>query len=136
MLLLERITASDGPAIEAGATVRPAAWYLDERGAMPAWVGIELMAQAVAAQVGLKARLEGNRPKPGVLLGSREFRASFASVRPGTRLRIAARQVLLDESGFGAFDCKVFAGAEEFCAATLKVYQPEDFEAFLMQATA
>ena len=38
-------------------TPRADAWYADADRALPAWFGIELMAQTVAAHVGLTARL-------------------------------------------------------------------------------
>src|SRR5256885_1977578 len=43
MLLLREVLACDGDSITVGATVPRAAWYLDEHGAMPAWIGLELM---------------------------------------------------------------------------------------------
>jgi predicted hotdog family 3-hydroxylacyl-ACP dehydratase len=131
MLWLEGVSAGDENAIEAHATVPAAAWYLDARGAMPAWIGIELMAQAVAAHVGLRGWLAGTPPKPGVLLGSRVYRASASSVPAGTRLQVTARSSYRDESGFGAYDCAIRSGAGTFAEATLKVYEPADFQAFL-----
>ncbi|MBN3729222.1 ApeP family dehydratase, partial [Burkholderia sp. Ac-20379] len=59
MLLLDAIVACTQEAVEAHASVRPDAWYADAGGAMPAWIGIELMAQAIAAHVGLLAMRDG-----------------------------------------------------------------------------
>jgi predicted hotdog family 3-hydroxylacyl-ACP dehydratase len=131
MLWLDGVSAGDETAIEAHATVPAAAWYLDARGAMPAWIGIELMAQAVAAHVGLRGWLAGTPPKPGVLLGSRAYRASASSVAGGTRLQVSARSAYADESGFGAYDCAIRSSAGSLAEATLKVYEPADFGAFL-----
>ena len=134
MLLLERITASDGSGVEAQAEISPSGWYVDESGAMPGWIGLELMAQAAAAQVGLEAWFEGRAAKPGVLLGTRNFQANSPAAAAGTKLRVTARSSLLDEDGFGAFECAVYDGPKELFSATLTVYQPADFAAFLEQA--
>lgn len=134
MLWLEGVSAGDDSAIEAHATVPGAAWYLDEQGGMPAWIGIELMAQAVAAHVGLRGWLAGTPPKPGVLLGSRAYRASASSVPPGTRLQVSARMSYSDESGFGVYDCAIRCVSGHLASAALKVYQPADFAAFLQSA--
>jgi predicted hotdog family 3-hydroxylacyl-ACP dehydratase len=134
MLWLEGVSAGDDSAIETHATVPAAAWYLDAQGGMPAWIGIELMAQAVAAHVGLRGWLAGTPPKPGVLLGSRAYRASASSVPPGTLLQVSARMSYSDESGFGVYDCAIRSLSGHLASAALKVYQPADFAAFLQSA--
>lgn len=136
MLWLQGVAAGDASAIEAYATVPAAAWYLDERSCMPAWIGIELMAQAVAAHVGLRGWLAGRPPRPGVLLGSRAYRANAASVPAGTRLAVSAKASYADESGFGAYECAIRSAAGPVASATLKVYEPADFEAFLRSGAA
>jgi predicted hotdog family 3-hydroxylacyl-ACP dehydratase len=135
MLLLERVVSENEKSIVAGTTIPEAAWYLDEQGGMPAWIGIELMAQAVAAHAGLRGRRSGKPPKRGVLLGCRAYRAKAPRAAAGAVLKIVANMTLLDESGLGAYDCSIESNAEEFATATLKVFEPEDFEAF-MKASA
>lgn len=49
---------------------------------MPAWFGIELMAQAIAAHVGLLSMRDGNPARPGVLLGSRKYEAHTPAFAP------------------------------------------------------
>ncbi|MEX3833425.1 beta-hydroxyacyl-ACP dehydratase, partial [Paraburkholderia sp. BR14263] len=67
MLLLDSVAACSDESLTALAGVRADAWYADEQGAMPAWIGIELMAQAIAAHVGLLSMREGKPARPGVL---------------------------------------------------------------------
>lgn len=136
MLWLERLVAAADDAVEAAATVPSGAGYLDPEPGMPAWLGIELMAQAVAAHVGLRGWREGKPAKPGVLLGCRRYRSSVAAFQPGARLRISARLAYRDESGFGAYDCTIADFGTELASATLKVYEPPDFEAFLRAGAA
>ena len=133
MLLLDRVFSENEKSIVAGTTVPEAAWYLDEQGGMPAWIGIELMAQAIAAHAALRGRLNGKPPKRGVLLGCRAYRARTPRAPAGALLKVVANLTLFDESGLGAYDCSIESNSEEFAAATLKVFEPEDFEAFMNQ---
>ena len=41
-----------------------------------------------------------------------------------------------DESGFGAYECTIADHRTELASATLKVYEPPDFEAFLRAGEA
>jgi predicted hotdog family 3-hydroxylacyl-ACP dehydratase len=134
MLLLDRVVATDEMSIEAERTVPAQAWYLDEGGAMPAWVGIELMAQAIAAHASLRSRALGEPPKRGLLLGTKAFRAAVPRVAPGEHLRVVARVLFRDDGGFAAYDCAIRSQAGELASATLKVFEPPDFEAFIQQA--
>ena len=136
MLWLERLVAAADDVVEASATVPPGAGYLDAEPGMPAWLGIELMAQAVAAHVGLRGWRDGKPMKPGVLLGCRRYHSKVASFAPGAQLRVAARLAYRDESGFGAYDCTIADQHAELASATLKVYEPPDFEAFLRSVGA
>jgi predicted hotdog family 3-hydroxylacyl-ACP dehydratase len=134
MLWLQSVTAADDTGIEAHATVPAEAWCLDADGAMPAWMGIELMAQAIAAHAGLRGRLLGKPTRPGVLLGTRSYRADSPSFPAGARLLVSARIASADESGFGAYECSIRGPAGPLASATLKIFAPEDFAAFLQSA--
>ena len=136
MLWLDGLIAGGEDSVEATATLPADAWYRQEAPGMPAWLGVELMAQAVAAHVGLRGWLAGKPPKPGVLLGCRTYRVQASSFPQGERLRVSARLSYRDESGFGAYDCTVNGAGGPLASATLKVYEPDDFEAFLRSTAA
>jgi predicted hotdog family 3-hydroxylacyl-ACP dehydratase len=51
----------------------------------------------------------------------------------GALLKVSAKKTLLDESGFGAYDCSIQSDSAPFAAATLKVFEPADFEVFMKQ---
>lgn len=137
MLLLDRVLAADAHSLTAERTVPAGAWHSDEAGAMPLWIGLELMAQAVAAHVSLQARLRGAPPKRGVLLGTKSLRATRAAAPAGSVLHVSARLVYRDDSGLGAYDCAIAAAdGTGIAQATLKVFEPADFDAFLQEATS
>ena len=136
MLLLDRVLAFSTRELTAEYTPRTDAWYADARGNMPAWIGIELMAQAIAAHVGLLNRNEGKPVAPGVLLGTRRFESAQSAFSAGRVLRIHTAISFRDESGLAAYDCGIEAEGSGVASATLKVFEPDDFEAFLRSAAA
>lgn len=90
---------------------------------VPTWVGLEYMAQAVAAWSGLRARAKGERPPSGFLLGSKKFQAKKAVFPLAHQLRIEV--TLQDTHGsLALFDCIIQADDVEV-EAVLSVYEGE-----------
>ncbi|MFN2644711.1 MAG: beta-hydroxyacyl-ACP dehydratase [Burkholderiales bacterium] len=135
MLLIERVLGWDAEHAAVAATPRGDAWYA-ERGAMPSWIGIELMAQAIAAHVGLVARTRGEPPRRGVLLGTRQFRSSETHFAAGVQLHVMARVSYRDESGLASYDAIIERAGTQIATANVTVYEPPDFEAFLTRSAA
>jgi predicted hotdog family 3-hydroxylacyl-ACP dehydratase len=131
MLLLDRVIEFTDDLAAAEYAPSGVAWYADDAGNMPAWIGIELMAQTIAAHVALLKRREGLSPKMGALLGTRSYRSTIASFTAGRTLRIQALMVLRDSSGLGAYECAIDLDGEVLATAVLKVYEPEDFGLFV-----
>ena len=134
MLLIDRLLQFDESQLVAECLPKTDAWYSDG-GDMPCWVGIELMAQTIAAHVGLQKRSQGLPPKPGVLLGTRRYQATTGRFVAGHPLQITARRNYLDDSGLGAYECRILDGERELASATVKVFEPADFNAFLKDAS-
>jgi predicted hotdog family 3-hydroxylacyl-ACP dehydratase len=131
MLLIEAVTSYGDETLTAHASVRPDAWYADERGAMPAWIGIELMAQGVAAHVALLAMRAGGRARPGVLLGTRSYKAHVSAFARDARLTISVQEVLRSDAGHSAYECTIDHDGARYADAVIKVYQPGDFQTFI-----
>lgn len=131
MLLIDAVDTFSEDKLSAHATVDPHAWYADADGAMPAWIGIELMAQAIAAHVALLAMRGGGRARPGVLLGSRSYEALQPAFAGGARLSIHVTELLRSEEGHGAYECTIHAGDVVCAEAVVKVFQPPDFQSFI-----
>jgi predicted hotdog family 3-hydroxylacyl-ACP dehydratase len=131
MLLIDAVLACDDESLVARAHVQSDAWYADADGAMPAWIGIELMAQAIAAHVGLREMRAGNRMRPGVLLGSRCYEAHLPAFAHDALLQIEVKELLRSEEGHGAYECVIrhddVLGAE----AIIKVFRPREFQSFI-----
>jgi len=135
MCLLDRILRWDQDGIEAELVVPEAGLFIED-GAVPAWVGIEYMAQAIAAWAGCRARTAGNPPQLGFLLGSRRYTSMRSSFPSGTRLQVQARCELLGDNGLGMFACRILAGEEEWAVANVSVFEPADSMAYLESGQA
>ncbi|WP_307732400.1 hypothetical protein [Massilia sp. MB5] len=83
MALLDRVLEADEESLCAEVAIRADSLFYAE-GGVGSWVGIEYMAQAVAAHAGYLARQRGEAVKPGFLLGSRRYHHQ-SLVRAGRR---------------------------------------------------
>lgn len=126
MLLLDRLLAADEGSALAEVTVPQDGLFLHDAG-MPSWVGMEYMAQTVAAWAGWNAIRKGEAVKIGFLLGSRKYEAVQAFFAPGTQLRVRVECDLMGDNGLGMFDCRIHdAHGEELASARISVFEPED----------
>ncbi|MDR7269605.1 putative hotdog family 3-hydroxylacyl-ACP dehydratase [Pelomonas saccharophila] len=130
MSLLDRVIAAEGERLSAEVVV-PAVGLFSHDGGVGAWVGIEYMAQAVAAWAGWQARQIGEAPRIGLLLGTRRYRCDVARFAPGQRLRIDIERGYQADNGLGQFDCRIHADGVELASALLTVFGPKDPSAFL-----
>lgn len=120
MVLLDRVIGFGENFLIAELLVRGDGLLGDDQ-AVPAWVGIEYMAQAVAAYAGINAKQAGEPIKLGFLLGTRRYNSNVAEFRVGTLLTIRAELMFQDEN-LGVFDCSIQGtGIEVY--ANLNVYQ-------------
>jgi len=128
MLLLDRVLSYDGDCVVCETVLGPDSPFA-EQGEVPAVVGIEYMAQTIAAGAGLSARDKGDQGgRMGFLLGCRSLSITVDSFQVGDRLTIEARRTW-GENQIGSFACKVQRGDEVLVEGALTVYQgplPED----------
>jgi predicted hotdog family 3-hydroxylacyl-ACP dehydratase len=130
MSLLSRAVEGDDTSIVVEADITPDCLFHEGPG-VGGWVGIEYMAQAIAAWAGWRARLRGEPPHIGFLLGTRRYECSRPYFRSGETLRIEATQLLWADSGLGQFECSIAVDGEQVANAALTVFEPPDAAAFL-----
>jgi predicted hotdog family 3-hydroxylacyl-ACP dehydratase len=90
---------------------------------VPAWLGIEYMAQTIAAHAGFAARLRGERPAIGFLLGTRAYESEVGEFALGSTLTITVEPVVM-EARLAAFQCSI-ATDHVVAKAVVNTYQPE-----------
>lgn len=130
MRLLDTLLHADDQHAVARTCVRADSLFAAGDG-IPAWVGIEFMAQTIAAWAGARARRAGAAPNIGFLLGSRRYECDVASFPFGSVLTMTARVELIGDNGLGMFACTLALDGREVARANISVFQPADPRAFL-----
>ena len=135
MSLLGGFIAADAETLSAEVRIGPDSMFC-AGGAVGAWVGVEYMAQAVAAHAGWCAQQRGEPVRVGFLLGSRKYVSQVPSFPVGSVLHVHVRRALQGENGLGAFDCRIEDGklGAELATATITVFQPDHVEEFLQRS--
>ncbi|RON83000.1 hotdog family protein [Pseudomonas fluorescens] len=132
MILIDSISSFDDEQIYTRLTVQPDGLFNLPDGSLPAWVGIELMAQSVAAFAGCHARQKGNPVELGFLLGTRKFECNVEAFPAGSELTIHGLRSLEDDNGMGVFECHI-NGAGIHASARLNVFRPPQVNQYLQQ---
>lgn len=139
MILLDRVLSADAENLCAEVRIHAGSVLCGADG-VGAWVGIEYMAQAIAAHAGFTALQRGEAVKVGFLLGSRKYEARVPSFAPGSVLHVHVQRVLLGENGLGAFECRIDLAGEgrdaTVATATVTVFQPDNVNQFLQDGSA
>ena len=135
MLLLNRVVAADADMLCAEVAIARDSVFCDGV-QVGAWVGIEYMAQAIAAHAGYCARLRGEPVKVGFLLGSRRYHGAVPGFAVGAVLTVQVQRALQGENGLGAFDCTIAQqGVDGVVASALvTVFQPANVDEFLQRS--
>jgi predicted hotdog family 3-hydroxylacyl-ACP dehydratase len=134
MVLLDRLLEAGTEDLLAEVTIRPDSLFCDGQG-VPAWVGVEYMAQAIAAYAGYAAQLRGEAVKIGFLLGTRRYEAGCPGFAVGSVLQVHVQRLLQADNGIGSFECRIHAAGQQLASATITVFQPADAAVFLVGST-
>lgn len=127
MILLDRIETWGADYLEATAVIQDGNLFSDMAGNVPAWAGVEYMAQTIAALAGIRA-LERGEPVPiGLLLGTREYQAREPHFRRGATITSRIKQVYMDESNLVVFDCTIHSD-RLLAQAQIKAIQPDNID--------
>lgn len=135
MCLLDRVAQADDDTLTAEVAIHEGSlFYSPVAQGVGSWVGIEYMAQAVAAHAGWLARRDGGQVKAGFLLGSRRYGTSSPLFANGQSLQVKVKMEMRGDNGLGAYACSIADTGNpgrELASATLTVFQPDDVNEFL-----
>lgn len=90
---------------------------------VPAYIGVEYMAQCIATHAGARERVDGFPPPVGLLLGTRHYKASQRYFELGVTYRVECKELVRNMEGMGSFDCRIFLKGETIAEARLAVLQ-------------
>jgi predicted hotdog family 3-hydroxylacyl-ACP dehydratase len=133
VVLLDEILSCEDDSLVARAVVRPTLFGRPE-GGLPPWMGLEILAQAIAAWAGWQALIAGKPPQLGFLLGTRHYECRAGDLQPGAVLIARVTRTLQDDSGMGAFEGAILEDEREIARARLTVYQPTDVSRYTQES--
>jgi predicted hotdog family 3-hydroxylacyl-ACP dehydratase len=123
--------------VEHSATRSVAVAHVDERSTywegsgVPAWAGIEYMAQTIAAHAGLEGRARSEPPALGFVLGTRSYATSVDTFQSGSKLTVTVEPEVVD-GGYAAFKCAIaiddVATDRVVATAVVTTYRPSTHE--------
>ena len=125
MLLLDTLIEATNEGAVCEWQVNADDYFVESDQGVPAYVGVEFMAQCVAVNAGARARIIGLGPPLGFLLGARHFKASVSHFEIGEVYRASCRELIRDDSGMGSYECAIFSGDDQVAEARLAVLEKE-----------
>lgn len=135
LLLVDTLLDYDAERVRVGLTVRDAPPFGDGCGSVPAYIGLEYMAQAISVFSGLEMLSIGVAPKIGLLIGTRRYHASVPQFSHGAALVVTALRVMGGDEALWVFDCTITDAAGTLLAsAEVKAFRPRDIRDFLNDA--
>lgn len=126
MLLLDELLDFGEEHVTCAVRVRTGTRFCHGADGVPAWVGLEYMAQTMCAFSGVEEVRAGLRPSIGLLLGSRRYQSEVEWFRPGIDLVVRADLQLRDENDLVAFQCTIHEGDSLLARGDVKAYRPRD----------
>ena len=126
MLVLDRL-------VEIGSAYAICEWHVSgdngflvpDRG-VPSYAGVEYMAQCIAVYGGACGRVNGILPQPGLLLGTRHYKAGSRYFEVGITYQVECREMVRTDDGMASFDCKISLDGETIAEGRLSVLQMQE----------
>jgi predicted hotdog family 3-hydroxylacyl-ACP dehydratase len=133
ILLSTFIEAGDAHAVCTVIISEDSLFYNAATASVPAYVGIEYMAQTIAAFAGANSLASGGSVKIGFLLGCRKYQPVVTEFAVGAELTITANEVVSESTGLSVFECSIMQHQQVVVTAKLNVFQPDDHQVWLME---
>ncbi|PTU31405.1 ApeP family dehydratase [Stenotrophobium rhamnosiphilum] len=116
---------------QAALTIRADSTFCDGVDGVPAWVGIEYMAQAISVFSGVEQLQRDEAIKIGLLIGTRRYESEVPVFTIGSKLNIIARLSDREDEGISMFACEIRDDQRVLARGDIKAYRPNDIRAFL-----
>lgn len=123
MLLLDRLVAIGPKTASCGWRVREDNEFMVPGRGVPAYTGVEYMAQCIAVCAGACGRVSGEPPQPGMLLGTRHYRASVHYFEVGIDYQVECSEMMQGADGMSSFECRITKHGYTIAEGRLAVLQ-------------
>ena len=106
-------------------------FYNPSSQSVPSYVGIEYMAQSIAAFANANEKDQGREVSIGFLVSSRKFSMPVSEFLLGVTLQVYVKQLYVESGGLSAFECYIEQDGQVVASAKINTFNPEDASAFL-----
>jgi len=125
MLLIDRLISYDISGVVVEVAIKKNTFFL-KKNYVPAWIGIEYAAQAVAVLAGLKEVEKNKDNKIGLLLSCRRYKSTRSRFILGEVLNVKAREEFNDGQ-MGGYSCSISDEVgNEVVTVSLSAFMPEN----------
>lgn len=133
MLLIDELLQHHDDGIVTALTIRADSVLCDGVSGVPAWAGMEYMAQTACAYAGVDQARAGEPISISLLLGTRSYRATVPVFALGVRLIISAQLQMRDDDNLAVFACSIRDAATDIELATgdIKAIRPASLQALI-----
>ncbi len=141
MLLLDTMLGCGEESASARVTIGERTPFCDAGlGGVPAWVGVEYMAQTIGAWAGARRLAHGESVLIGFLLGARRYESSAELFPVGSELDVHIDVLYSESDGLGSFACRIDGRAPDGRAlsatARINAFLPEQPHRFVRDSAA
>ena len=125
MLLIDEVCSADPDRLHARVRIHKNSMFFEDGIGVPAYVGIEYIAQAVAAYSGWRGKQAdpATPPRIGYLLGTRKMTLACDGFAAGSCLDVFVKNIFEDDQ-MGVFEGEVRTGETVLVKAQINVFQP------------
>ncbi|WP_448564069.1 ApeP family dehydratase [Thalassotalea ganghwensis] len=134
MILISRLLQHDSNSARCEVDIEQnSAFFQSNLQGVPSYIGIEYMAQSIAAYAGAKALENDQQIEIGFLLGSRKYTVHQPVFNVGNTYSISVEKLYQEDSGLTVFECAIYHEDLIIAQAKVNAFQPNNPLAFLKE---
>lgn len=108
-------------------------FYNAKRHSVPAYVGLEYLAQSIAAYANATKLDCGETVALGFLVSARTYKSKVSEFKAGAELSTKVERLFKEENGLSVFECTISQNDELLVEAKINVFEPDDPEQYLKE---
>ncbi|MCL1124591.1 hotdog family protein [Shewanella surugensis] len=136
MIFIDKIIAYQTDTLLSEINITSQSPYFDDIiSGVPNYVGIEYMAQTIAALAGIEALKRNDIIRIGFLLGSRKLQLHVPHYKLGHTYHTRVSRLYQEETGLAVFECQILEQDDIIAQANINVFQPQDTHTYISNST-
>lgn len=137
MIFIDKIIEYQSDTLLSEINITPQSPYFDDALAgVPNYVGIEYMAQSIAALAGIEAKERNDIIRIGFLLGSRKLQLHVPHYKLGGTYHTRVSRLYQEDTGLAVFECQILEQDNIIAQANVNVFQPQDAHTYISHSAA